>query len=668
MAEPSESARGASSTEDDDAPVLVDTALLIIQGEGGDAAVEAECERARAFAAEHGIALHEVAARTFFDSEPPEDAPRHWIVIGEDRVLMRAMDAAEGREVGLGLLPAGKLTRTRGFYDLPADGDARLALAFRAPELALDVLRCNGELVLGQAAVGDVPFLDRRGQALVHVQERLWQRWAMAASLFWTACRRLFVITPSVIRMHLGREEKPRRTAITGIVLLENDVDSAAGRMLGEALSARDGRVTALVLAPTSVVRYLGFLLRAAVGRSGPPLPRALSYVRTEGLVIESDVELDYRVDGMRHRASRIEVTVNPQALRMNVGARFDGMAGIDENGKDTLKLGDLPENESRLALIRKRLPLFTHALEEDFKDLFLLLKDSARIGPDYLTLSVLSALIGTLGLLLDSAAVIIGAMVLAPLMAPIICLSMAALRRDFGLLRQSATAIGVGVGLSLAVSALVALLVPMRMLTPEIAARLAPSLIDLGVAVFSGVAGAYAYARESIMKSLPGVAIAVALVPPLAVAGIGVGWWDGGIVLGAGLLFLTNLVGIALAGAATFMVLGYGPVKRTTHGLLYPAAAAVLVAIPLALSYARMHFVWQAERQLAHSVYRIDGRTLELARPMVSVDGGLVRIRADVYVDGAATDADFAALRDRIARELDREVELDITVRARYR
>ena len=359
---------------------------------------------------------------------------------------------------------------------------------------------------------------------------------------------------------------------------------------------------------------------------------------------------------------------MGPQALRMNVGARFDGMAGIDENGKDTLKLGDLPENESRLALIRKRLPLFTHALEEDFKDLFLLLKDSARIGPDYLTLSVLSALIGTLGLLLDSAAVIIGAMVLAPLMAPIICLSMAALRRDFGLLRQSATAIGVGVGLSLAVSALVALLVPMRMLTPEIAARLAPSLIDLGVAVFSGVAGAYAYARESIMKSLPGVAIAVALVPPLAVAGIGVGWWDGGIVLGAGLLFLTNLVGIALAGAATFMVLGYGPVKRTTHGLLYPAAAAVLVAIPLALSYARMHFVWQAERQLAHSVYRIDGQTLELARPMVSVDGGLVRIRADVYVDGAATDADFAALRDRIARELDREVELDITVRARYR
>jgi uncharacterized hydrophobic protein (TIGR00271 family) len=661
---------GAGKAEQ--APRCVADAVLLYQSEGAEEAVEAAREQARAFAAEHGIQLYECSAKRFLDGERPDECEgaRHWVVVGEDRMIRRAMDAAESEGVGLGLLPVGKLTQTRDFYDLPADAAERLALALREPEVALDVLRCNGDIVLGQATIGDVPFLDRRGQALVRLQKQFWRRWAMALSLFWTALKRLFVIHPALIRLQLGKEEKARQTAVTGIVLLENDVGFVAGRMLGETLSARDGRVAALLLAPTSIVRYLGFLLRAAFGgtATGGRMPRALSYVRTERLVIESDTELDYRIDGLRHRDKRIEVTVHAQSLSMNVGARFADMAGIDDKGKDTLRLANLPENESRLAMIRKRLPLFTHALEEDFKDLFLLLKESARIGPDYVTLSLLAALIGSLGLLLDSAAVIIGAMVLAPLMAPIICLSMAALRRDLALLKQSAVAIAVGVGLSLLVSAAVAFVLPVRMMTPEIAARLAPSLLDLGVAVFSGVAGAYAYARESVMKSLPGVAIAVALVPPLAVLGIGIGWGDLAIIGGAGLLFATNLAGIALAGAATFMVLGYGPVKRTGRGLLWPAVVVLLIAIPLGASFLRMQFAWKAERHIAERVFQIGDQAIRLARPEISVTPDGVRIKADIYAAEDVSTAQLRALRDRLAEELEREVVLDVSRRSLFR
>lgn len=654
------------TTGDEPVAEYVRDALLIYQEEDDTVA------QLREAATERGVRLQEISARQFFDQHrddaPGGDATAHWIAVGDDRVLRNVTDLAAQGGASLGMVCTARPSRIRSYFDLPYERVSQIDLALRRPDIALDVLRCNGELVLGQAAVGDIPFLDRRGQAIVHAQDTLWRRWAILLSLFWTAVRRLFVISPSAVKLHIGSEEKPRGTAVTGILLLENDVDHVAGRLLGEELSARDGRVSAVLVAPTSVIRYLGFLLRAALGvGGGKRLPGALSYVKTRQLRIESAEALDYRVDGVRHRDKRIDITVAPQSLALNLGARFRGMPGrADDGDKDTLKLANLPENEARLAMIRKRLPLFTHALEDDFKDLFLLLRDSARAGPDYVTLMILSSVIGALGLVLNSAAVIIGAMVLAPLMAPIISLSMAALRRDSGLLRASASAIGVGVALSIGTAAVVALMMPMRLVTPEIEARLAPSLLDLGVAVFSGVAGAYAYARESVMKSLPGVAIAVALVPPLAVVGIGLGWADASIFFGALLLFLTNLVGIALAGAITFMVLGFGPVKRVTSGLWAPLAATVVIAIPLYLSLDRIHTVWQIERSVADVELHIAGTSVQLERPRVSIDRGITTIRADLYAEEELDRDGYRALRDALASALEREVVLDLSLRKR--
>src|SRR5690606_17580618 len=122
-----------------------------------------------------------------------------------------------------------------------------------------------------------------------------------------------------------------------------------------------------------------------------------------------------------------------------------------------------------------------------------------------------------------------------------------------------------IGMLIALVTSALVAILVPLQRVTPEIAARLQPSLFDLGVAIASGIAGGYAYAREKVMKRLPGVAIGVGLVPPLCVAGFGFGWHYLGVGLGASLLFLTNLGGSALAASSTFLVLGFSPISRPT-------------------------------------------------------------------------------------------------------
>ncbi|PLA74594.1 DUF389 domain-containing protein, partial [Hydrogenovibrio sp. SC-1] len=181
---------------------------------------------------------------------------------------------------------------------------------------------------------------------------------------------------------------------------------------------------------------------------------------------------------------------------------------------------------------------------------------------------------------------VIIGAMILAPLMSPIISLSMGVLRQNIDLIATSSSTLLVGMSLALMFGTVLTWLIPLTMITPEIQARLSPNLLDLGVAIFSGIAAAYASARSEVAKSLAGVAIAVALVPPLGVAAIGVGWWEWSIFWGAFLLFLTNLVGIILAAAATFLLMGFSPFHLAKRGLLITTVFVMLVSIPLVFAF----------------------------------------------------------------------------------
>jgi uncharacterized hydrophobic protein (TIGR00271 family) len=201
----------------------------------------------------------------------------------------------------------------------------------------------------------------------------------------------------------------------------------------------------------------------------------------------------------------------------------------------------------------------------------------------------ILSTLLASTGLFLNSASVIIGAMILAPLMSPIISLSMGIVRSDRSLVQPSLKTLAAGLSMGLVCAAVFALLTPLRILTPEMAGRLHPSLLDLIVALLSGVAGAYAHAKEEIARSLAGVAIAVALVPPLAVVGIGVGWMDTATILGASLLLITNLIGIMLASSVTFILLGFAPISRARKALSLSLALMLLVTIPLGLRFDRM-------------------------------------------------------------------------------
>lgn len=172
----------------------------------------------------------------------------------------------------------------------------------------------------------------------------------------------------------------------------------------------------------------------------------------------------------------------------------------------------------------------------------------------------LLSGAIATLGLALDATAVVIGAMLIAPLLGPVLGLGMALAVGDGRLAAQTALTVLLGVVGVVALAALLTLLLPFRDITPEIAARTRPTTLDLAIAVASGLAGAVVtLSREQrLSASIPGVAIAVALIPPLGVAGFGIGTgWQWPLIRGSLLLFGANLGGIVLSAMLAFLLVG---------------------------------------------------------------------------------------------------------------
>jgi uncharacterized hydrophobic protein (TIGR00271 family) len=221
-------------------------------------------------------------------------------------------------------------------------------------------------------------------------------------------------------------------------------------------------------------------------------------------------------------------------------------------------------------------------------------LEQAASPGFDYFLMTILSCSIATFGLLTNSAAVIIGAMLVAPLMSPLLGLSLASVAGRQRIFRNALIALIEGVVLSVVLSAvlsLIARILPFTILIElpaEILARTKPTPFDLGIAIAGGAAAAYALAQPRLSAALPGVAIATALMPPLCTVGIGIAVGNSSVALGASLLFITNLVAISFAGILVFAALGFRPVhlNNTWHhipiSLFFSTILVLLTAIPL--------------------------------------------------------------------------------------
>jgi len=277
-----------------------------------------------------------------------------------------------------------------------------------------------------------------------------------------------------------------------------------------------------------------------------------------------------------------------------------------------------------------------------------------------------LSGLISTLGLLANSVAIIIGAMIIAPLIGPITGVAYSTTVANRRLLKRSGLTLLTGVLFTIVISGVTVLLLGLKTVTPEIAARTNPNLIDLVIALAAGSAGAFANTRKRIADALPGVAIAVALVPPLSVVGIGFAWGETTMAIGALLLFVTNLTGIIFSGVVILLLQSYGSIERAKQGLIF--AVTTLFVLGLPLGWSLKSFILQNNvryntneifRQQITSLSNSDVRSISI-KPHQNTIAIEIEITAE---PNTITRDRLTTIRNLLSQRLEKDVELEVKV-----
>ena len=287
---------------------------------------------------------------------------------------------------------------------------------------------------------------------------------------------------------------------------------------------------------------------------------------------------------------------------------------------------------------------------------------DESGTSPRYLFMTMMSAGIAVLGLLLSSPAVVIGAMLISPLMGPILGVGFGLAMFDFTELRRALTAFVLGCAVAVAFTALIVLLSPLQATTDEILSRTRPNLFDLLVALFAALAGTFAIIRGR-GETIVGVAIATALMPPLAVIGYGLATWNLPVLMGSLALFGTNFFTIALAATIMARLYGFGHQlsrQQTMMQTVVLLSAFVAMGVPLALALGQIArealFVSQARAELLAS-FGPDSRVTQLE---VDFHRSPWQVRSVVIAPRSFATSP-SALRERLEEKLGRSISLQL-------
>jgi uncharacterized hydrophobic protein (TIGR00341 family) len=255
-----------------------------------------------------------------------------------------------------------------------------------------------------------------------------------------------------------------------------------------------------------------------------------------------------------------------------------------------------LPRAEAEPEAASEQLPAEEKSSERiGREELYEDIKNGARLSRVYMAMVVLSTIVAAIGLNQNSAAIIIGAMVIAPLLGPNVAMSLGTTLGDLSLLRHGFVTALLGIAMAFALSVIIGVLLNVNPTSSEIVSRTWVSFGDIAVALASGSAGALAF-TTGVSATLIGVMVAVALLPPLVTTGLLLGGGHPALATGALSLFLVNLICINLAGVTTFLVQGIKPtswwekdraVKATRIAIaLSVTLLAVLVAIIMVVRY----------------------------------------------------------------------------------
>ena len=582
----------------------------------------------------------------------------HLLVTGWVKEIKQVIQLALEYDITLGIIPTLEQKELIRTLDLPGKTQEAITLALTPAQKKLDVLFCNDTIVLQEVVIGDAPPLDHFDTVLKG--KTFFDR----IKLFWLTLRKVKQLKHTKIKITDAKENEMNLSAV-GIVGIEYNNATFASKLLASKLSATDGKLLLVILSPTSIMQYMGYLFKSLVSYITPKtMPNSVGYISSSHLTIEPESVLSVRIDASETESTPVHLKVVQEVLSLSVGEKFWEKQSSVPNSKDSIKIDHLPSDKENAEYLGKAIPLFTHASKEQYTSLFTHLREEGKVNSVYITLLILSTMIATFGLFINSSSVVIGAMLLAPLMQPIVSLSMGVLRQDTMLEINGIKSIFWGVLAVLLTSALIATFTPIERLTTEMSGRLSPTILDLFVAIVSGIAAAYVKSNEKILGSLAGVAIAVALVPPIAVAGIGLGWADWHMFAMAFLLFITNLVGIVFAAAFTFLLLGFSPLKVAKKGIFTWLVIVAFVAIPLYSAFLQMEEDIKIQRVLSNLSFKLEDHDVTLTHVKLFHKPENDEIRCEVISSGTLSKLEKKTLKEAILKSIDKKAEVIVTFR----
>lgn len=577
----------------------------------------------------------------------------HIIATGSLNELKLLMGIADKNTIPLGIIPSAEQKELVKTFALSSKVEDAIAQALLVSDKKIDLLYCNGEIVLQEVVIGDAPPLDSFESTLNG------KTYFDRIKLFWRTMKRVKTLKHTQIKIIDAKENEIKLSAV-GIVGVEYNNNTFASKLIASQLSCNDGKLSIVILSPTSIIQYMGYLFKSLVSHLTPKtLPKSVGYIRSAKITIEPKMPMSVLIDSAKKQMTPIALEVKEKALALNVGTAFWKNQNVQVSTKDSIKVDHLPSDEESTSYLSKSIPLFTHASKAQYASLFTSLREESKINQNFMILLFLATMIATFGLFINSSSVIIGAMLLAPLMQPIVSLSMGVLRQDVTLEIDGAKTIAIGVFSVLATAAIIAVLIPIEQLTSEMSGRLSPTILDLFVAIASGIAAAYAKSNEKILGSLAGVSIAVALVPPIAVAGIGIGWGEWHMFSTAFLLFVTNLVGIVLAAAFTFAMLGFSPLHLAKKGIMTWLVIVVLVSMPLYSAFTQMKEDIATQKILSNVSFSLETHHVKLTHIRLVHKKKKDELHCDVLSSGLLSKSEKIVLKEKISKRLSKVYDI---------
>ena len=557
------------------------------------------------------------------------------------------------------IIPYTNQEALRDSFSLSKDLFENLQIAINNQAKPIDILYANGQIVLHIALVGAAPPLSYR---LLAYHKKTFKEKMV---LLFEAYKKIRFMQHTKIKIRTKKQQEIE-TVATGIISIEHDNKTFASKLINHHVSENDAKLDALIVSPNSIVEYLHFIINTLLIKRVSTLPSTIGYIKSEQLKIESMVEMPLSIDGEKVGTTPVEFIVKPQALKISLPDSF-WKESKSEQSREYIKVDNLPKSKERMSYLQKRLPFFTHAGEEQYQTLFAKLKEEGKSSSSFFILMFLSSILVTIGLYLNSASVIIGAMLLAPLMNPIISFSMGMLRQDIDLSVKSLKTIIIGVIIALVTSSSISGMLPFEHITQEMAGRIKPSVLDMIVAIVSGIAAAYVKNSEKLSASIAGVAIAVALVPPIATAGIGLGWSDNEMFYQAFLLFLTNLIGIAFAVSVVFFIQGFSPMQRAKKALFYTLIISLLITFPLLNSFISMSQDAKVISLLENHSFNIRGKEVTLQNLSLSRESHVEVLKCELLVEEILNQEELNRLKKEIEIKLNQKIELEVLYRIRF-